>query len=480
MSSCISSSANQPLLSSWVTTNKFKAKSGELLLVPSLKGDVDSVLLGVGSPPEPWAFAALPTKLTGGTYQLDEGCQGRDADQALLGWMLGCYKFQRYKTQSDPEEAAVTGQGGPGAADGKAEKPQLVWPAAATDSSGMVALAEAFYWARDMINTPAEDMGPQHLAAEVQALAAVHEGAGVTLIVGDELLEKNYPAVHTVGRASSRPPTLIDLQWCPPGVVDAGVLPLVCLVGKGVCFDSGGLDIKSAQGMKLMKKDMGGAALLLALSHVIMSAKLPVRLRLLVPALENSISGNAYRPLDVLQTRAGLTVENGNTDAEGRLILSDALYEAAAAGPDLLIDAATLTGAARTALGPDLPAVFTNDDGVWEELAAAGRKENDPLWRLPLHGAYRRMIDSKVADLSSTGDPGQAGAITAALFLQEFTKAAPRWVHIDTGAWVSGSFTGPGRPEGGEALGLRALWSYLKQRYGKEKGSGPQGSSMST
>ncbi|WIA39206.1 hypothetical protein OEZ86_005331 [Tetradesmus obliquus] len=430
-----------------------------------------------------WAYAALPGKLPPGTYKIElpEAAGTAVADKALLGWLLGCYKFSRYKT-------GKVGNGQQQAPSSEEEKPMLLAPQGA-DIAAVLPMAEAFFWCRDMINTPAEDMGPQDLAAEAAALAAAHIGASLQIIEGDDLLAANYPAVHTVGRAAARPPALIDLSWrhssssssssrgdaeaadassataAQPAAAADG-LPLVALVGKGVCFDTGGLDLKTAQGMKLMKKDMGGAALMLALCHVIFSAQLPVRLRVLLPAVENAVSGSSYRPGDVLQTRAGITVENGNTDAEGRLILADAIYEAACFKPDILIDAATLTGAARVALGPEVPVVFSNSDDTWAQLEAAAKQEADPMWRLPLWPGYRKQLDSKVADLSSTGEPGQAGAITAALFLQEFAKAAPAWVHIDTAGWVAGGSSGPGRPEGGEALGLRVLWRFLQDRYG--------------
>jgi len=306
---------------------------------------------------------------------------------------------------------------------------------------------------------------PQDIAAEAISLAAAH-GASSSVIVGDDLLKEGYPAIHTVGRASVNHPCLIDLRWAPSGSSgSAGSLPKITLVGKGVSFDTGGLDLKPANAMKLMKKDMGGSALVLALAHSIMKTELPVSLRVLVPAVENSVSANAFRPLDVLQTRAGITVENGNTDAEGRLILCDALAEAVKESPEVLIDAATLTGAARVALGTELPALFCNNDDVANEILAAGNDVKDPVWRMPLHQPYRKMLDSKVADIYSCSEGGYAGAITAALFLQEFVKDAPSWVHIDTMGYNLSSK--PGRPEGGEAYALRAIFEFLKRRYAK-------------
>ncbi|HYC14728.1 MAG TPA: leucyl aminopeptidase family protein, partial [Stellaceae bacterium] len=310
--------------------------------------------------------------------------------------------------------------------------------------------------ARDLINTPAEDMGPAELSGAAETLAGKH-GARFSVLIGDELLSANYPMVHAVGRGSARAPRLIDIVWGDPKA------PKLTLVGKGVCFDSGGLDLKPAQGMRMMKKDMGGAATLLGLAAAIMDARLPVRLRLLVPAVENFVSGTSIRPLDVIRTRKGLAVEIGNTDAEGRLILCDALAEADSEKPQLILDAATLTGAARVALGPELPALFANDDALAEELVAAGTAESDPLWRLPLWKPYRKLLDSKVGDLNNVSESGFAGAIIAALFMAEFVSPATPWAHIDTFAWNQA--TRPGRPEGGEALALRALYAALKRRF---------------
>jgi len=297
-------------------------------------------------------------------------------------------------------------------------------------------------------------MGPAELAEAAERVGKAH-GASVKVIVGDRLLDENYPAVHAVGRASVRAPRLIDLRWGRTG-------PKITLCGKGVCFDSGGLDIKSSANMKLMKKDMGGAAHMLGLAQMVMAAQLPVRLRLLIPAVENSISGNAYRPLDVVRTRKGLSVEIGNTDAEGRVILSDALTEADRESPDLLIDCATLTGAARVALGPEPPALFSNHDASAESLIRHGQAERDPVWRLPLFKPYRRGLDSKVADLNNIWDSPFAGAITAALFLQEFVSPTTPWLHLDIMGWNTTSR--PGRPEGGEAMGLRALYALVAER----------------
>ncbi len=311
--------------------------------------------------------------------------------------------------------------------------------------------AEAIGLVRDLVNTPAADMGPAQLAEAARDLAKRHRGK-CTVLVGDTLLKRNYPAVHAVGRAAAEEPRLIDLRWGSKG-------PKVTLVGKGVCFDSGGLDLKPAAGMKLMKKDMGCAAHVLGLASLIMAEKLPLQLRVLVPAVENAVSGNAFRPLDVLQTRKGLTVEVGNTDAEGRLVLCDALAEADSEKPDLLIDFATLTGAARVALGPDLPAMFCNDDKLAGLILRHGAVEGDPVWRLPLHKGYRPGLESKVADLNNISNSPYGGAITAALFLENFVSPGTRWAHFDIMAWNVA--TRPGRPEGGEAMGLRAVYAAI-------------------
>jgi leucyl aminopeptidase len=301
-------------------------------------------------------------------------------------------------------------------------------------------------------------MGPPELAEAAEAVAA-RNGARYRVIIGDDLLKENYPTIHAVGRAAAKPPCLIDFVWGDESA------PKLTLVGKGVCFDTGGLDLKPASGMRLMKKDMGGAATLLGLASAIMEAKLPVRLRVLVPAVENAVSANAFRPLDIIKTRKGMTVEVGNTDAEGRLILCDALHEACAEKPALVIDMATLTGAARTALGPDLPALFTHDDALAAELLRAGVAVGDPLWRLPLWKPYRKMLASTVADINNVSESAFAGAITAALYLAEFVGSETPWAHIDTYAWNQSSR--PGRPEGGEALGLRALYRLVETRFGK-------------
>jgi leucyl aminopeptidase len=349
---------------------------------------------------------------------------------------MGTYRFDRYRRRAHAEA-------------------RLIWPETAVRCVVERAV-EATFLVRNLINTPASDMGPEELTEAVRVVGR-RFAARCRVITGNELILENYPAIHAVGRASARPPRLADLAWGDPGA------PKLTLVGKGVCFDTGGLDLKPSTAMKLMKKDMGGAALVLGLAQMIMDAGLPVRLRLLVPAVENSVSGSAMRPLDVVRTRKGLTVEIGNTDAEGRVILADALAEAAAEDPALLIDCATLTGAARTALGTELPALFTDDDGLADVLLAEATATGDPLWRLPLWGPYRRHLDGKVADLNNAPDHPYAGAILAALFLAEFAAPVRAWAHIDTMAWNTESR--PGRPEGGEAMGLRALYGVIERRF---------------
>jgi leucyl aminopeptidase len=420
----------------WAERAGFKAEPGATLLLPDPAGGLAGIALGV----EPadhadrglWSYAGLPDGLPPGVWRIAAPLDRDAATHAALGWALGSYGFTRYKAR-------------------KGELASLVWPEAA-DRGHVLRAAAATALARDLINTPAGDLGPAELAAAARGVAERH-GAELTVTVGDDLLAKNYPAVHAVGRASTKPPCLIDLRWGSPGD------PKVTLVGKGVCFDSGGLDIKPSTGMKLMKKDMGGAATVLALAAMVMGAALKVRLRLMIPAVENMIAGNAFHPLDILATRKGLTVEVGNTDAEGRLILCDALTEADTEQPRLLIDCATLTGAARVALGPELPVAFTRHDALYDALARHGAATADPVWRLPLWPGYRRLLDTKTADLSSTGDSPHAGAITAALFLAEFVSPDTPWLHLDMMAWNPRAR--PGRPEGGEPQALRALYALV-------------------
>jgi len=423
----------------WVAATGFTAEAGKIALVPDENGRLGRVLVGLGdSEAAMWALAGLPETLPEGTYRLEGVPDGGDPTRIALGWALGTYAFTRYKDKKHGNDA------------------RLAWPEAA-DRGAVERLAGAIFLSRDLVNTPASDMGPAELAAAA-AKVADQAGAHCRTIVGDDLLAENYPTIHTVGRASDRAPRLVDITW---GRADA---PKVTLVGKGVCFDSGGLDLKPASGMKMMKKDMAGAAVMLALGQAVMAAGLPVRLRVLLPLVENAVSGNAMRPLDIIRTRKGLTVEIGNTDAEGRLILCDALAEASTEAPALLVDAATLTGAARTALGPELPALFCNNDALAAELLAAGTAEDDPMWRMPLWKPYRRLLDSKAADLNNVSDGPHAGAITAALYLQEFVEPGIPWAHLDVMAWNPRSR--PGRPEGAEAQALRALYAHIASRFG--------------
>jgi leucyl aminopeptidase len=425
----------------WLRAIGFSAEAGKLALVPGENGGLGRVVLGLGDGTDAasaiWALAALPQALPEGSYRLEAAPEGADPTQLALGWALGTYGFSRYHPR--PTVGAA-----------------LVWPEGA-DRGRALRLAHAVFLARDLVNTPAGDMGPEELAA---AAVQVAEKAGAChrVIVGDALLAENYPTIHAVGRASTRAPRLVDIVWGEPGA------PKVTLVGKGVCFDSGGLDLKPASGMRLMKKDMGGAAIVLGLAQAIIDAKLGVRLRVLLPCVENSVSGNAMRPMDVIRTRKGLTVEIGNTDAEGRLILCDALAEAATEKPALLVDMATLTGAARVALGPELAALFCNDDALAHGLLDAAAAEADPMWRMPLWRAYRKMLDSKTADLNNVSEGPHAGAITAALYLQEFVEPGIPWAHLDVMAWNPTSR--PGRPEGAEATALRALYAHIAGRFG--------------
>lgn len=415
----------------WVKAVDYRAKPGSFCLVADGEGKLSRVLVGLEEGGDRWSSAALPASLPAGSYELDAD-SAADPTLFAFGWAMGGYRFQRYR--SEPAGSLA----------------KLVWPKEA-DKALVRRLFAALSLARDLITTPASDMGPAELSAAVKAVAKTHK-AKIREIVGDDLLKQNYPTIHMVGRASSRAPRLVDLRWGNEG-------PKLTLVGKGVCFDTGGLDLKGGSYMRLMKKDMGGAALMLGLAQAIMDAKLKLRLRLLIPAVENSVAGNAMRPLDIVKTRKGITVEIGDTDAEGRLILCDALAEAESDKPDLIIDAATLTGAARVALGTEMPALFATKDATAEALLLQGKAQEDPLWRLPLNKSYRRLLDSKVADINNCSESGYAGAITAALYLQEFVNPGTDWLHIDTMGW--NLISRPGRPEGGEAFALRALYAFI-------------------
>ncbi len=419
---------------------KFSGGGYEVAIVPD--GDKDSAgWFAVGGVADPaslssWCMARLAEALPAGTYRRADGEPG----PALHGWQTAQYAFTRYRKQQENAGPRILLT-----KDVKAIEPAL-------------AEARAVAKVRDLINTPAEDMGPADLEAEAESLAKAYR-AELNVIRGDAL-HRDYPMIHAVGRAASRhhAPRLLELTWGDPKA------PRLAVVGKGVCFDSGGLDVKSASGMKLMKKDMGGAAHALALAGLVMAADLKVRLHLLVPAVENAIAGNAFRPGDVLKSRKGLSVEIGNTDAEGRLILADALARACEENPDFAIDFATLTGAARVALGPDLPALFARDDRTASALIEAGKAHDDELWRLPLHEAYAEYLKSDIADTGNAHDNAFAGASVAALFLDKFVGEGVDWAHIDTFAWRP--LPKPGRPKGGEALGLRAAWHMVRDRYG--------------
>jgi leucyl aminopeptidase len=415
----------------------FTPKPGQHLLLPGANG-ISGVLFGLDSADAPASDPFLPGRLSEllpkGIYRFANA--PHDERLAALAFALGSYRFARYR---------------------KAEERQVQLSLSnRVGGEELTRIVEGAVLARDLINTPANDMGPAELEQATRDLAARHD-ADVHVIVGDELLAANFPLVHAVGRAAAKPPRLIDMTWGNPAH------PKVTLVGKGVCFDSGGLDIKPSSAMLNMKKDMGGAATVLALGHMVMGAKLKVRLRVLIPAVENAVAGGAFRPRDVYASRKGLTVEIGNTDAEGRLVLADALALADAEGPDLLVDMGTLTGAARVALGPDLPAFYTDDETWAAELTRYAAAENDPVWRLPLWGPYQTMLDSKVADINNVSSNSFAGSITCALFLQRFVEAAKVWLHFDIFAWNASSR--PARPEGGECQVARALYAALKDRY---------------
>ncbi|BBE72871.1 leucyl aminopeptidase family protein [Oharaeibacter diazotrophicus] len=428
-----------PAARAWAGVAGFEAKAGTHLLLPDEDGRLAGVLFGLGKPDgarTDMLLGKLAGVLPPGAYRLAtfEG----DLDLALTAFALGAYRFERYVA---PKETW----------------PRLVLPSEA-DVLAILRTAAAVHGVRDLVNTPANDLGTAELAAAVHALAAAH-GAEIEEIVGDHLLAANYPLVHAVGAASARPPRLVTFTWGDPAA------PKVTLVGKGVVFDTGGLNIKPDASMLLMKKDMGGAANVLGLARMVMEAGLSVRLRVVVPIVENSISGNAFRPGDVYRSRKGLTVEIGNTDAEGRLILADALAFADEEAPEVLVDMATLTGAARVALGPDLPPVYTRDDDFAAELAAASAAVADPCWRLPLWPPYDDMLKSKIADVNHISGGSYAGSITAALFLGRFVEKARTWLHADIFAWTPSAK--PASPEGGEAQVIRALYAVLAARYGR-------------
>jgi leucyl aminopeptidase len=422
----------------WVKAQSFDASAGTALQVPDANGALAMVLAGVDATVAIWSLAHLPAQLPVGNYYIETKWKPSVIADAALGFALAQYQFDRYKKLKS--------------------KALLLQLPKAVSIEELEAKVAAIRLVRDLINTPPNDMGPANLSKAAREVAK-RTGAKFSEIVGDDLLKKNYPAIHAVGRAGPEEPRFIELSH------GKASHPLVVLVGKGVTFDTGGLDIKPYASMKLMKKDMGGAALVLGLAQLIIAAKLPIRLRVLIAAVENSVSSNAFRPQDVIQSRKGLTIEIGSTDAEGRLILADALAEGDSDKPVLMLDVATLTGAARTALGTELPALYSNRENIGRDLVKAGMAVNDPMWQLPLWPGYAKYINSQIADVTNTPNYGFAGSITAALFLERFVSPTTPWVHIDSYAWNGEN--APGRPAGGEALCLRAIFSYLQTRFSK-------------
>lgn len=437
-------------LKKWIATSGFEATHQAILRIPNPEGELEKILVTYNPKKETiWLLGHLAQSLPAGDYKLVLSAN-LDRKALLLGWALGSYRYTQFKGE------------GTEAFNHKPSPRLLVedWD----KQSELKSLVDAITLVRDLINCPANVLGPEKLEEEARKVAKTH-GARLDVIIGEKLLKQGFGGIYAVGKASAQEPRLMDLKWGDPKH------PKLTLVGKGVCFDSGGLDIKPTSGMRLMKKDMGGAALVLGLAQVIMSLKLPISLRVLIPAVENAVSGNAMRPGDIYTTYSGKTVEIGNTDAEGRLILCDALALGAEDHPDLMIDCATLTGAARVALGPDLPAVFSNQDQIGKALVALSHRIEDPLWQLPLWRPYADSMKSKNADLDNDGSMTSAGAITAALFMDAFVKDTIPWIHIDTIAW--NATTRPGRPEGGEAMGLRALYTYIRDEFLRDKGSKP-------
>ena len=422
----------------WFATVGFNGAPDTHALLADASGRLKAVWAGVRDARHPFALAALPHSLPSGRYRLGDAGLAADDEAAALSWELGSYVFDLYKPV-------------------KREAAELLLAPSAGATRGLM-LAAATVAVRDLVNTPAEHMGPAELAQAARLLAE-HHGASFKQVVGDELLKANFPAIHAVGRASTRAPRLIEIGWGDPRD------PRVTLVGKGVCFDSGGLDIKTAEGMRQMKKDMGGAANVLGLASLVKALKLPVRLQVLIPAVDNAIAGNAYRPGDVIETRSGLHIEIGNTDAEGRVILCDALAYGTEGKPALMIDMATLTGAARIALGAQLPALFCRDTNLARALVDHGLALHDPMWHMPLWAGYHAAIESAIADIVNTGRNALGGAINAANFLGDFVPAEIDWLHIDLFAW--NDVARPGRPIGGEAQTIRTLLAMLEARFGR-------------
>jgi len=439
----------EPTAAAWLRGHAFQAERARVMTLPGrpeVAGAAPAIagaVAGLGSLPEAaqltlWDGAACAERLPGGRYALQTRLPAGPATEFALGWLLGNYRYNRFRSAAPVRAPA-----------------RLVVPAGA-NASYAEAAATAIGWSRDLVNTPANEMGPAELAAAAAGLA--RDFGGECVICEGEALRRQYPLIHAVGQGSARAPRLVDCRWARAGA------PRVTLVGKGVCFDSGGLDLKPSSGMLLMKKDMGGAACALGLARLLLAMRAPIQLRLLIPAVENSVSGAAFRPGDVWPSRKGLTVEIGNTDAEGRLVLADALCDADAERPDLLIDLATLTGAARTALGPDLPALFASHAGLAELACRLGAAANDPLWPMPLWAGYDDELASRVADLNNVSAGAFAGAIIAALFLKRFVTATPEWLHVDLYAWNPKDR--PGRPQGAEAQGLRALYALVREKFG--------------
>ena len=424
--------AQPAAVQAWLAAHRFDASPGSVLAWAGADGAIAGAVAGVGDLLDPFAYSPAAMALPGGDWQAVGTLDGEARKALQLGWGLGLYRFDRYKKNTRVA-------------------PRLVGD---FDDETFAVLA-ACARVRDLVNTPTEDMGPEQLEAVARDIAATH-GASITVTTGDALLADNYPAIHAVGRASHRAPRLIEMTW------GDAKHPHVAICGKGVCFDTGGLDLKTAVGMRNMKKDMGGAAHALALAGLVMARKLPLRLTVLVPAVENAIGPNAFRPGEVVQTRKGVTVEIDNTDAEGRMVLSDALTRACELKPDLLLDFATLTGAARIALGPDLPVLYANDDALANDWLAAGNTQRDPLWRMPLWRPYLRYLTSGIADIANGSASTMAGSVTAALFLERFVAEGQRWAHLDVYSWNDADR--PGKPAGGEAQALRACYAMLKAR----------------
>ncbi len=417
----------------WTQSHQFTAKSGQLLMIPQSNGQIREILWGMDPEADFWQWSTLAQKLPSGQYHLKDNPE--QADLVCLAWGLAFYQFDRYKNL--PSKSF----------------PQLVWPEK-VDRTFIQYLLQSIRLVRDLITTPACDCLPKDLAEVARRISTSYNAT--CKIIMDEELELHYPSIYTVGKAAQARPCLIDMSWRHPMAVKK-----ITLVGKGVCFDSGGLDIKPSSNMLLMKKDMGGAAHALGLAQLLMALNLPLQLRVLIPAVENAIAGNAMRPLDIIRTKKGTTVEIGNTDAEGRLILADALYEACTDNPDVIIDFATLTGAARVAMGTDIPVLFCNHEPTAQSMLENAVQCHDPLWRLPLYPGYKKHLRSSVADLSSTGKSSYGGAITAALFLEQFVNPNIPWAHLDLMGWNLSS--SPGRPEGGEAMGLRATFQFIRK-----------------